>query len=204
MNMTNSRQRILAYLQKQHSGTASQIARALGVTPANIRHHLRQLLAEGQIQLLAENSHNRRGRPTKVYALAHHQLGDNLPAITLAALQLLEDAALTETALCQRLALSLLGDASPPPGLTPKLNSLVRWLNQRGYHARWEAHATGPRLIFSHCPYHPLPTRWPAICQVDAQLLNLYLGTPTRQVARLEANQRGLPQCVFVVQGNVV
>ncbi len=200
MTVTTSRQRVLAYLQKHRTATAAEVARDLGMTPANARHHLGRLLADGRIQVIDRRRTSRRGRPEKVYALAAHQLGDNLSGLSAAALRQLEALSPSPQALVQGLAAQLLADVQPSGGLTPRLNALVDWLNQRHYHARWEAHADGPRILFSHCPYRALLDDWPAVCQLDVELLAAFLGREVVQTARLESSGRGLPQCVFLVR----
>ncbi len=203
MPVTTSRQRVLNYLQKHRTATAAEIARDLGMTTANARHHLARLQADGRIQQIDQRHTSRRGRPEKVYTLAAHQLGDNLPELVVHALRRLE-ALSPSPPVAHALAASMLPGVQPPAGMTPRLNALTNWLNQRHYHARWEAHADGPRVIFAHCPYRALLDEWPAICQLDAQLLTTFLGAEVTQTARLEPSSRGLPQCVFFVRPTAV
>ena len=54
MPKPNARQRILAYLQSHHGVTAAEVSRALRVTPANIRHHLSILAADGRAKVVGE------------------------------------------------------------------------------------------------------------------------------------------------------
>ncbi len=63
------------------------VARVLQMTPANARHHLGILAADGRVEVISQRQGGR-GRPEKVYRLAGTLVGDNL--------SVLADALLTE------------------------------------------------------------------------------------------------------------
>jgi predicted ArsR family transcriptional regulator len=204
MAKMTARQRILEYMRTHHGVSAAELARALRVSAANVRHHLAHLAGDGRVQVLGERSGESRGRPTQVYGLSDAALGDNLSGLA--------DAALGEwlaglsplqveqavKALSRRLQnrIPLPPDASRMH-MTRRLALAIDGLNRLGYQARWEAHATGPRVIFGHCPYAAVISAHPELCRMDAHLLEAQLAEPVRQAARLERNERGLPVCVF-------
>jgi predicted ArsR family transcriptional regulator len=204
MPKPNSRQRILAYLQTHPALTATELARALRVTPANIRHHLSILVADGRAKVLGERPSQGRGRPLQVYGLGELAMGDNLSNLA--------DVALSQwlTALSpdqQDSALESLAAqlADVAPGLktnaiTRRLALTIEHLNKLHYQARWEAHAQGPRVIFEHCPYAAIIGKHPELCRMDKFLLQQLLGTEATQSAKLELNARGLAFCMFVVK----
>ena len=64
MAMTTARQKVLAYLKKNRLASAQEIARALHVTPANARHHLRILAADGRVTVVSAGGEGR-GRKGK-------------------------------------------------------------------------------------------------------------------------------------------
>lgn len=78
-----------------------------------------------------------------------------------------------------------------------RLAAAVERLNASNYHARWEAHSSGPRLVLGHCPYATLPDRRPELCRMDAALLKNLLGAGVEQIARLERTEMGNVYCVF-------
>ena len=78
--MTTARQKVLAYLKKNRLASAQEIARALHVTPANARHHLRILAADGRVAVVSAGGEGR-GRPVKRYGLSAALAGDQLPAL---------------------------------------------------------------------------------------------------------------------------
>lgn len=203
MPKPNARQRILAYLQSQRAATAGELARALHVTPANIRHHLSILVADGRARVLGERHPQGRGRPLQVYGLGDAAAGDNLSGLADAALSQwlaglppeVQDSAL------QALAAQLAAVAPGEQGgaVARRLAPAVERLNALHYQSRWEAHAQGPRVIFEHCPYAAIIGKHPELCRMDKFLLQALLGSEVTQSARLELNARGLPFCMFLV-----
>src|SRR5688572_17196667 len=161
--MTTTRQKVLAYFAKSRTASTREIARALKMSAATVRHHLRVLAADGRLELISVRGRDERGRPEKVYSLPRTALGDNLAALS--------DALLTESSSGMRmeaLARQLVGEsnlANQP--LAKRLNLSVDKLNQMNYHARWEAGAEGPRMVFSHCPYAGIIEKHPELCQMD-------------------------------------
>lgn len=195
-----ARQKILAFLTKQNIATAREISAALKMTPANARHHLSMLAADGLVQAVSLRGQGKRGRPQKVYRLGSALLGDNLA--------LLADALLGQVpperveATLGAIGRTLAGD--PPERLTPLMRRLaltVERLNVMRYHARWEAHGSGPRLVLGHCPYAAIIARRPELCRMDAVLLQTLLGANVEQIAKLEPTETGNVYCIFRLNG---
>lgn len=181
MPVTTTRQKILSYLKRNRTVSSRELARALQMTPANARHHLGILTADGRVEVVAQRRGGR-GRPEKVYRLAGTLVGDNLSALV--------DALLTEAngtvqmdAVAKRMA------AEEKIGIQPlarQLGSVVDYLNKKSYQAHWEAGAAGPRIIFGHCPYAAVITKHPELCEMDAALLKELLGKDVVQNAKME------------------
>jgi len=192
---TTTRQKILDYLKRNRTVSSRELARALQMTPANARHHLGILAADGRVEVIHQRQGGR-GRPAKVYRLAGTLVGDNL--------SVLADALLTEAsgkvemeALGKRIAGESAVSGQP---LMRRLASAVESLNNMHYQARWEAGAAGPRIILGHCPYSAIIENHPELCLLDLALLSKLLGGELRQAAKLESSAGGLPFCAFVLQ----
>ncbi len=188
-----ARRKILIYLNKTHTGSVREISRALQMSAATVRHHLRILVSDGRLEIAAVRGREGRGRPEKVYSLPSAALGDNLSALS--------EALLTESgsgvpmeALAKRLAGECNFSSQP---LAKRLNLTVERLNQMNYHARWEAGSEGPRLLFSHCPYAAIIEQHPELCQMDEAMLKEWMGQPAAQVSR--AGKEGSSVCVFMI-----
>jgi len=165
--VVTARQKVLTYFNKTRTASAWEIARALKMSAATVRHHLRVLASDGRLEMTSVRGQEGRGRPEKVYSLPRAALGDNLAALS--------DALFTEAgsgvrmeALAKHIAGE--GDFASQP-LAKRLNLAIEKLNQMNYHARWEAGSEGPRIIFSHCPYAAILQKHPELCQMDQALL---------------------------------
>jgi predicted ArsR family transcriptional regulator len=191
--VVTARQKILAYFNKTRSASAREISRALKMSAATVRHHLRVLASDGRLELMPARGGDRRGRPEKVYSLPSTALGDNL--------SVLSDALLAEAGSNVRmeaLASRLVGEASSAnQPLAKRLNVTVEKLNQMNYHARWEAGSEGPRIIFSHCPYAAIIEKHPELCQMDQAMLKQWMGQPAMQLFKIGTD--GSSICVFVL-----
>ena len=191
--MTTARQKILAYFNKTRAASAREISRALKMSAATVRHHLRILAADGRLEITTVRGRDGRGRPEKIYSLPLAALGDNLAALS--------DVLLTDAASGFRmevLAKHLMGESNVAgQPLARRLNLTVEKLNQMNYHARWEAGSEGPRIIFSHCPYAAIIEKHPELCKMDEAMLKEWMGQPATQ--RFKIGKEGSSVCVFAI-----
>ena len=191
--MTTARQKILAYFAKSRTASTREISRALQMSGATVRHHLRVLASDGRLELASVRGRDARGGPEKIYSLPRAALGDNLAALS--------DALLTEAGprvQVETLATRLVGEASSANRpLAKRLSLTVEKLNQMNYHAHWEAGSEGPRIIFGHCPYAAILEKHPELCRMDQAMLRELTGQPATQTLR--AGKEGSSVCVFVL-----
>jgi DeoR family suf operon transcriptional repressor len=191
--MTTARQKVLTYFNKTRTASAREISRALKMSPATVRHHLRVLASDRRLESVSVRGHDGRGRPEKVYALPRSALGDNLAALS--------DALFVEAGSGVRmeaLAKHLVGEASfASQPLVRRLNLTIEKLNERNYHARWEAGPEGPRIIFSHCPYAAIIEKHPELCRMDETMLKEWMGQPAMQISK--TGKDGSSVCIFAI-----
>lgn len=199
--MKSTRQRLLDYLKTHRTATAEELGHALQVTAADARHHLGVLSAEGAVQAVGERPGRGRGRPAQLYGLAKGRQGDSLDRLTHALLaeMLAETSSEMQNACLRRIADRLAGDTQSSSALTPRLLLAMRKLNELGYAARWEAHASAPQIILGNCPYATILNTHPELCQMDGFLLEKLIGAPLLQTVRLEREARGGRWCRFEV-----
>jgi predicted ArsR family transcriptional regulator len=191
--MITARQKVLSYLNKTRTASVREISRALKMSAANVRHHLRVLTSDGRLEMNSVRGREGRGRPEKVYSIPRVALGDNLSALS-NALWTEAGASVRVEALAKRLA----GDSNiKSQPVAKRLNLLVEKINQMNYHARWEAGPQGPRILFGHCPYAAIIGKHPELCQMDAALLKELFGEDMEQIAKIE-NFQGM--CIFVTR----
>ncbi len=196
-----TRERIFDYLKRNQSAGADEIARALGMTGANIRHHLGIMAESGQITMVEKRIEGK-GRPVIVYRLSEALLGNGyavlVEAMSKAWLERLNEN--EKDGALRALAEVLSGGAGSdqPTSMQRKLALLIEKLNQMHYQAKWEAGAGGARIILGHCPYAEIIARHPELCRMDRSMLESQLNQPVKQLTKLERNPAGLPVCIFV------
>jgi predicted ArsR family transcriptional regulator len=204
--MKTSRQRVLEYVESHRAVTATDIGQALGMTPANARHHLAILQEQGSIKVIGQRRKGGKGRPTQVFGPASQFAGNNLDRLSSALLaeaeQNLNPGAYQDY--LKRVANRLIA----PPALdgqrrgahlSQRLYEAIQQLNKRRYYARWEAHAHAPRLILENCPYKAIIAEHPELCQIDALILEALLDERVVQAAKLATDDRGATACIFQI-----
>jgi len=199
--MQRTRNQILTYLKTYKSASAQELSGALSVTAANIRHHLHLLMDDGKVQSTGKRRGKGPGRPQILYGLTSRALEDNLQGFIRAVLETVEQSSADDTALREayrQIAHHLLGDRetkTAPP--VDRLNEAVEQLNELHYHASWEAHPAGPRVLFKHCPYRSLPQEYPGLCSMDAFLVSELTGEAMELIQRRIWNGSDQTGCVF-------
>jgi len=192
MAVTTARHKVLASLYKNRTATASEISRGLKLSEATVRHHLRVLVSDGRLEITSRWVRGGRGRPEKVYSIPRTALGDNLSALS-EALWMEAGGSLGVRSLAKRLAGESDFKSQPMP---KRLNLVVGKLNQMKYHARWEAGAGGPRIIFGHCPYAEILAKRPELCGMDEALLEDLMGGSAEPLGTI---REGGFSCVFAI-----
>ncbi len=199
-----TQKRILAYMQKHQTASVLELARALKMTGANVRHHLEELESSGMVETIGTRKEGA-GRPKGLFAPTDVLLGDSLGVLASALLQEWQHNLTREQleqqlkSLARRLAegAAINGEAS----FAQRLGFLVEALNRLHYLARWEAAASGPRLVLGHCPFASIIDEHPELCRLDHYLLEFLLEQRVEQRVKLERNSRGVPYCEFRVGG---
>jgi predicted ArsR family transcriptional regulator len=191
--MTTSRRKILTYLDKSRAASAREISRALKMSAAAVRHHLRVLASDGRLERTSVRRHGGKGRPEKVYSLPRAVLGDNLAGLSAALLAEAGPSVRVE-GLAKRLAGETDFAAQP---LAKRLTLAVEAVNAMNYHAHWEAGPEGPRILFGHCPYAAIIEKHPELCRMDEALLRELTKQPARQILR--TGSEGSTVCVFTI-----
>jgi predicted ArsR family transcriptional regulator len=191
--MTTARQKILIYMSKSRTASARELSRALQMSSAAVRHHLRVLAVDGRLEIVAVRGRDARGRPEKIYSLPRATRGDNMAALS-DALLMEAGSRVPVEALADRLAGESHVGSQP---LARRLNHAVEKLNAMNYHAHWEAGLQGPRILFGNCPYAAILGKHPELCHMDQAMLRKLTGDPAKQVFR--TGQEGSSVCVFVV-----
>ncbi|MDA1330315.1 MAG: ArsR family transcriptional regulator [Chloroflexi bacterium] len=201
--MQATRQHILDFLESQRSASAHEMGQAFGMTPANLRHHLKILEKRDLVKPIGHRTLKGRGRPEQLYALSVAAQDENSQGLAKALLTLIAEPQLPKrnTTRLKQLAAQLAGKVSLSAGhITQRLVAAVKRLNGLGYRPRWEARPGGTQFVLGQCPYAGLIAEHPELCTMDAFLLERLIGHKVAQKTKLAPGPESLPQCVFAIQ----
>jgi predicted ArsR family transcriptional regulator len=188
--------------------TAATLGGRLGLTPAAIRRHLENLIADGMIEMRTARSYGNRGRgrPAKVFVVtdagrsAFEHTYDDLAT---SALRFIEQAggpeAVAEFArrqvseLERRYATAL---AKAEPTLPARVQALAEALSSDGYAAAaGPAPTVGPansgfadngaQICQHHCPVAHVAAEFPQLCEAETEAFGRLLDAPVRRLATI-------------------
>jgi len=182
--------------------TAATLGGRLALTPAAIRRHLDNLLAEGLIETRTARTYGNRGRgrPAKVFVItdagrsAFEHAYDDLATNALRFLA--ETAGPDAIAEFARTQVSDLerryGPAVARGDLPSRVQALAEALSADGYAAsagpapvvttRAEA---GEQLCQHHCPVAHVAAEFPQLCEAETEAFGRLLGTPVQRLATI-------------------
>lgn len=208
--MPTTRDRILNFIERNHTVTCAEISNAFGVSRVNIRYHLDILLNQGFIEIIGKKKSKRKGRPDLIFSLSKFSKGNNLDKLLNALFVEIKnrypdqyDEILRSIAArfseCIPAVRAKTPQISESLQLIQKLLTTIEVLDKLYYQAHWEAHADGPRIILKNCPYWQIEPQHPSICHLDKYLIETLLKSSVYQAGKLELDERGIPHCTFVV-----
>ena len=195
---------VLVQLKRGQRATAKDLASRLGLSLNTVRHHLKELEAEGLVSYQRE--HRGVGAPVFLYSLspAGEALFPRRYEETLTALldRIVERegrdtaVALLEShvaELAQRLRAAL--DGVP---VERRLEVVARVRTEQGYMAESSAAAGSGGMLTEHnCALQSIAARFPEICAAEQRLLSEVLGA---EVDRREHILSGCPSCEYHVR----
>ena len=181
--------------------TAATLGSRLGLTPAAIRRHLDNLLAEGLIETRTARTYGNRGRgrPAKVFVItdagrsAFEHAYDDLATGALRFLA--ETAGPDAVAEFARRQLSDLERRYAPVvaqgELAARVQALAEALSADGYAASAGpapaigAAGPGEQLCQHHCPVAHVAAKFPQLCEAETEAFGRLLGTPVQRLATI-------------------
>ncbi len=201
--MPGTREQIIEYLRLHPLARAREIAQALQVTPANVRHHLAQLRQAGLVEIADVDPTPKRGRPAQRYRLTPAAQSAHLVPLMRALLVVLRQSEGGLEGHFPALGRALLPATTLPleGNLRQRIQRLVALLSGLGYEAHWEAHHRGPLILLRRCPFAPLREDFPELCRFDHYLIEHALGRPVERLQlATQSPEGGLAVCRFLVR----
>ena len=180
--------------------TAATLGSRLGLTPAAIRRHLDNLLAEGLIETRTARTYGNRGRgrPARVFVItdagrsAFEHAYDDLAT---SALRFLAETAGPEAVaeFARRQLADLERRYAPVVShgeLATRVQALAEALSADGYAASAGpapsiGTTTGEQLCQHHCPVAHVAAEFPQLCEAETEAFGRLLGTPVQRLATI-------------------
>jgi predicted ArsR family transcriptional regulator len=198
-----TRARVARLILELGPSTASALGNRLGLTPAAIRRHLDNLLADGLIETTTARAQRGRGRgrPAKLFAItdagrsAFEHAYDDLAS---SALRFLAEtggpAAVSEFA--HRQLADLEARYAPVVARVPqeqRVQALAQALSADGYAASATGAptgGTGAQLCQHHCPVAHVAAEFPELCEAETEAFSRLLGTAVQRLATIARGDR--------------
>jgi predicted ArsR family transcriptional regulator len=195
---SGTRGRIARLILENGPVTAADLSARLGLTPAAVRRHLDNLLADGMVEARHARPYGSRGRgrPARLFAMtdagrsAFEHAYDDLAASALRFLA--EIAGPDAVARFARQQISELERRYRPvvAGAAPadRVKALADALSADGYAASAggaPAAAGGEQLCQHHCPVAHVAAEYPQLCEAETEAFGRLLGTPVQRLATI-------------------
>jgi predicted ArsR family transcriptional regulator len=184
--------------------TATGLSARLGLTPAAVRRHLDNLLADGMIESRTARTYGTRGRgrPARLFAItdagrsAFEHAYDDLAT---SALRFLAERAGPDAV--AEFARRQIGDLEAryravvgSGSASERVRALAEALSADGYAASASgapAAGGGEQLCQHHCPVAHVAAEYPQLCEAETEAFGRLLGTPVQRLATI-ANGDGV------------
>jgi predicted ArsR family transcriptional regulator len=202
---SGTRGRIARLILENGPVTAAGLSARLGLTPAAVRRHLDNLLADGMVEARTARPYGSRGRgrPARLFAMtdagrsAFEHAYDDLAASALRYLAQIAgpDAvgnfARQQISELERRYRPVVEAASP----ADRVQALAEALSADGYAAsaggapvagaEAPAAAGGEQLCQHHCPVAHVAAEYPQLCEAETEAFSRLLGTPVQRLATI-------------------
>ncbi len=178
---------------KNGPSTAAALAEHLELTPAAVRRHLDQLLADGVVEARDQRVRGQRGRgrPAKVFVITdpgRDHFGHTYDALATEALRFLRDSggekAVREFAQNRLVDLEQKCQAAVHGAKDP-IAAVAEALTSDGYAASVETSVVGDQICQHHCPVSHVAHEFPELCDAETEMLARVLGTHVQRLATI-------------------
>lgn len=202
-----TRQRVARSILVNGPSTAAALAERLDLTPAAVRRHLDQLIADGSVEAREPRSAGSRGRgrPAKVFALTEHGR-DGFEAqyddLASEALRFLAETAGPDAvrAFAERRATFIETRfpevAAAHPDASPA-EVLAMVFSDEGYAASVrQLPVVGEQLCQQHCPVSHVAHEFPQLCEAETEAIGRVLGTHVQRLATIAHGDGVCTTCI--------
>ena len=208
-----TRERVVRSIHVNGPSTAAALAERLELTPAAVRRHLEQLLADGEIQAREVRTPGLRGRgrPAKEFVLTDAGRGkfdQQYDDLAVQALRFLSETAGEDAvrAFADR-RMSFIEERFPAvaaanPGYTPA-QVLAQVFTDDGYAASVKPLTIGEQLCQQHCPVSHVAHEFPQLCEAETAAISRVLGSHVQRLATIAHGDGVCTTCIPDAQKKV-
>jgi len=201
-----TRERVARSILELGPSTAAVLADRLALTPAAVRRHLDQMVADGTVEAREPRTYGTRGRgrPAKVFAITdagRDRFDQQYDDLAVDALRFLEETqgGAAVLAFARRRVAGIethYGEiVAEEPGIEPS-QALARALTLGGYAASVRKGPVGEQLCQQHCPVSHVASQFPQLCEAETEVISKVLG---RHVQRLATIAHGDGVCTTCI-----
>ncbi|MCW2830822.1 MAG: transcriptional regulator [Aeromicrobium sp.] len=190
-----TRERVATTILELGPSTAASLAVRLGLTPAAVRRHLDQLLADGVLETRDQRvtGQRGRGRPAKVFVITdagRDHFAHSYDELAADALRYLADTGGDDAVMAfARHRLTGLEEQYRPvvqaaaPADRPAV--LAEALSRDGFAASVGSTPAGAQMCQHHCPVAHVAVEFPQMCEAETEMFARLLGTHVQRLATI-------------------
>jgi len=190
-----TRERVATTILEHGPSTAADLALQLHLTPAAVRRHLDQLLADGVLEARDQRiiGHRGRGRPAKVFVITdsgRDHFKHAYDELAAGAMRYLKETGGEDAVMAfARHRLTDLEDRYRPllavaePADRPSV--LAEALSDDGYAASVDSTSGGVQMCQHHCPVAHVAEEFPQMCEAETEMFARLLGTHVQRLATI-------------------
>lgn len=202
--MKSTREHIRELLASRGGATVAEVAQTLALNQANIRRHLDVMRAEGLVDVGMQR--HALGRPSYVYQLTERaeELNAHYPRLVNRLVRRLATLPDGGEEMLDRVfggvAEEIAATHAPlvtGTSIAERVAQTSEALKDEGIVDHWRADADGFHLMNTACPYRKAAELTDAPCHADHRTVELLIGAPVEQVARMVD---GHTMCEYVVR----
>ena len=190
-----TRERVATTILEHGPSTAADLAQQLHLTPAAIRRHLDQLLADGVLMTREQRivGQRGRGRPAKVYVITdsgRDHFKHAYDELAAGAMRYLHETGGDDAVMAfARHRLTDLEDRYRPllAQVAPdeRAHVLADALSEDGYAASVGSTPAGIQMCQNHCPVAHVAEEFPQMCEAETEMFARLLGTHVQRLATI-------------------
>ena len=190
-----TRERVATTILEHGPSTAADLAERLHLTPAAVRRHLDQLLADGVLEARDQRitGHRGRGRPAKVFVITdagRDHFTHSYDELAAGAMRYLKETGGEDAVMAfARRRLSDLEDRYRPllamAEPEDRTTVLAEALSQDGYAASVGSTRAGEQICQHHCPVAHVAEEFPQMCEAETEMFARLLGSHVQRLATI-------------------